>query len=104
MSRSPHAVSWVAEMPNEQQYYLAHLNALRQDANSPSAATVRSLDDLIDRFPSLAPAEDSPILGRRPSLSPEDPLAAEIGKFSRSVYYSASSSFKCVDGHWVEPI
>lgn len=73
-------------MPGEQQHYLAHLSALRQDANSPSAATVRSLDDLIDRFPSLAPGDDSPILGRLPSLAPEVGIGVAIGKFLQSFF------------------
>lgn len=67
-------------MPGEQPQYLAYISALRQDANSPSSATVRSLDDLIDRFPSLAPKEDSPILDHRPSLPREDEFTHAIGK------------------------
>jgi hypothetical protein len=67
-------------MPSEQPQYLAHLSALRQDANSPSSVTVRSLDDLIDRFPSLAPKEDSSILDHHASLSLEDEFTNAIGE------------------------
>lgn len=71
-------------MPGEQPQYIAHLSSLRQDANSPSSATVRSLDDLIDQFPSLAPKEDSPILGRPPSLPREEQFTNAFGKVSKS--------------------
>lgn len=79
-------------MPNDQPQYLAHLSALRQDANSPSSATVRSLDDLIDRFPSLAPKDDSSILDHHPSLSREDGFMSAIGKIFLNALWPVSGS------------
>lgn len=55
---------------------------------SRSAATVRSLEDLIESFPALSEQQDSPVLGRRPSLSPDDDLQHQQHGQSPLPFYS----------------
>lgn len=65
----PNSASMAA---NDEYYHRYGTPQTQQQASSRSTAAARSLEDLIDNFSALSEQQDSPVLGRRPSIPPDD--------------------------------